>query len=303
VVDAPDTNTPPLVWWDGWVQFKDTALKAGVEVTDINGRIACAGIHNGQHIDQIQGGLAFDKALILNQPVEHLYAQFEVAQNSPDTLRLRNLSGELYGGAVGGEGRVTFGSGSPHYDLILKAVQVDLARFGKQNSLGGGGELQGQAQAAVHLVGDGGDLADLRGGGQIDVPHGKLYKLPALLDLVKAFGLRRPDGTAFEEAHVTFAIEGPQLRMQELDLIGNAVSLRGNGTVNIDGSHLNLDFHADWGRAGIIIPPDWLEVPRSVFDQIFKIKVRGKLSPGQIRYEKEFLPAVTEPIKQMMNGK
>jgi hypothetical protein len=299
VVDTAEANAPPVVWWDGWVQFRNAAMKAGVDITGLTGQIACAGQHNGQHLDQVLGGLWFDQATILGQPVERVHGQFEVARDSPDTLRLRNLHGDLYGGVLGGEARIGFGSGV-HYDVILKAVQVDLARFGKQNGLGG--ELQGQAQAAVHLVGEGGDLADLRGGGQIDVPNGKLYKLPALLDLVKAFGLRKPDGTAFVEAHSTFAIVGPQLRFQDLDLVGNAISLRGSGAVNLDGSNLNLDFNADWGQAGKLFPPALVEIPRAIGDQLFKIKVRGKLGPGQIRYEKELLPAVTEPIKQLMGG-
>ena len=41
-------------------------------------------------------------------------------------------------------------------------------------------------------------------------------QLPLLLDVIKAFGLRMPDRTAFEEAHALFAIEGPQVRISKL---------------------------------------------------------------------------------------
>jgi len=52
----------------------------------------------------------------------------------------------------------------------------------------------------------------------VDVPNGKMYRLPLLLDLLKWLGLRLPDRTAFEQAHVTFAIDGDRAQINQLDL-------------------------------------------------------------------------------------
>ena len=57
-------------------------------------------------------------------------------------------------------------------------------------------------------LGTGNGIDSLDGNGSIDLPHGHLYNLPFLLDLLKFLGLRWPDRTAFEEAHCVFAIEG-----------------------------------------------------------------------------------------------
>ena len=154
--------------------------------------------------------------------------------------------------------------------------------------------MKGRASAALHLSGDSADVSGLKGNGRIDVSDGKLYRLPLELDLLKAFGLRLPDQTAFEQAHAIFAIDGPQLQVQSLDLFGNAISLRGKGTVDLDGNNLNLDFNADWGRLSQVLPDPINDIPRAVSDQLLKIKMRGRI--GDVHLEKEVAPGVVEPI-------
>src|SRR5439155_15082335 len=133
------------------------------------------------------------------------------------------------------------------YELVLNASQVQLEKLGAHN-LGKGAELTGQANGGIYLSGEGSDLEGLKGHGRVDVPAGKLYRLPLLLDLLKWLGLRLPDRTAFEQAHAEFAIDGERVKINQLDLFGNAISVRGQGTMKLDGSDLNLDLNADWGR-------------------------------------------------------
>jgi hypothetical protein len=149
-------------------------------------------------------------------------------------------------------------------------------------------------------MGEGTDLSGLKGNGRVEVANGKLYRLPLLLDLLKAFGLRVPDRTAFEQARMIFSIEGLKMLVQSLDLFGNAISLRGQGTLNLDGSNLNLDFSADWGRMPQMLPPGISDLSQALSDQLFKIKLRGKISSP--RFEKELIPGVVDPIKKAFGG-
>jgi hypothetical protein len=152
-------------------------------------------------------------------------------------------------------------------------------------------------------MGEGNDLIGLKGNGRVDVAGGKMGQLPVLLDLLKAFGLRMPDRTAFEEAHLLFAIEGPRLHVGQLDLFGNAVSLRGQGSADLDGSNLNLDFTATPGQFGKVLPPGIHGLGQLISQQVLKIKMRGKLGKdGQVRFDKELMPAVVEPIKRAISG-
>jgi AsmA-like C-terminal region len=294
VVDAPsEPGGLVVLWWDGAVELHDVAMHLGLDMTGVEGRAACCGLYNGRRLESLAGNVLLERADLFGQPLQDMHARIEMDPGSPETLRIRDFKAGLYGGTLGGEGRVEFAA-APRYDLTVKALQIDLGQFARQNNLGADAQIKGRASAALHLSGDSADVSGLKGNGRIDVMDGKLYRLPLQLDLLKAFGLRVPDRTAFEQAHAAFAIDGPQLQVQSLDLYGNAISLRGRGTVDLDGNNLNLDFNADWGRLAQLLPDPVNDIPRAVSDQLLKIKMRGRI--GDVHLEKELAPGVVEPI-------
>ncbi len=297
VIETREGGAPPAVWWDGGMGLSNGQVNLGVEVTGITGQVSCTGQHNGQTLEVAFGNVLLDQGTILKQPFRHLQGVFEVPRDQHDRVQIRNLKASLFGGVMAGEGYLRFAPNF-HYDFMLKALQLDLEAFGRHNFPAAGAELQGQATAALHLVGDGVNLSDLRGNGRIDIPNGRLYRLPWMLDLLKTISLRVPDQVAFTEARMTFALEGPRMVVEELKLVGNPVSLRGEGTVNLDGSNLTLDFFVDWGK---ILPPGFQDLTRWFGDQLFKIKARG--SVGEVRYEKELIPSMMAPLKQVITGK
>ena len=124
-----------------------------------------------------------------------------------------------------------------------------------------------------------------------------MYRLPLLLDLVKAFGLRLPDRTAFEQARMIFGIEGPQMRVHGMDLIGNAISLRGQGRSTLMAA-TSISISAPiLGHVPQMLPPLISDLSQAFNDQLFKIKVRGKITAP--RFDKELIPGVVEPIKKV----
>lgn len=297
VLETGAGTAPPSVWWDGGLGLRDGAVNFGVELSGITGQFSCSGQHNGQRLETASGNVLLEEATILKQPLQNLQAAFEFPRAHPEKLQLRNLKASLFGGILAGEGHIAFAP-TLHYDLMFKALKIDLEKFGGHNFPETGAELQGAVTAALHLVGDGTALSDLRGNGRIEIPNGKLYRLPWTLDLLKTINLQIPDRTAFEKARATFAIEGARMVVEELELTGNAINLRGNGALNLDGTNLALDFSTDlWGKT---LPPGLAELPRWFSDQLFQIKVRGKL--GQVRYERELMPRMLGPLKQAMTG-
>jgi hypothetical protein len=298
ILDAPAVPGEPMkIWWDGGAALRKQLFQTSVEIRDVDGIIWCEGHHNGQQFDHVKGNIVLERATILDQPFTQLKGRIEVAPETPDILSLYDLKANLFGGFIGGEARFSFGS-PLRYEVILEALNLQLEQFGKHNHLDTDAQLQGPVRAALHLTGEGTDLSGLRGNGRIEVARGKMYRLPLLLDLLKAFGLRMPDRTAFEQARMIFGIEGPQMRIHSLDLYGNAISLRGQGTLNlVDGSNLNLDFSADWGRVPQLLPPGISDLSQAVSDQLFKIKLRGKISSPH--FDKEFVPGVVDPIKRV----
>ncbi len=298
VIDAPAESGPPIIYWDGAFALKNASLKVGVPLTGVTGTFSSQGRHNGQQLEDVVGNLLLEEAKVLNQPLQQVHARLLVYKDTPDTLRLKDLKANLFSGQLGGEARIELGA-LLRYEVLLRVAQVKLEEFGRHN-FGKKTEMSGLAQAALHVTGEGADLNGLKGNGRIDVPTGKMYRLPLLLDLLKWLGLRLPDRTAFEQAHIEFGIEGEHVQIKQLDMVGNAISVRGQGQMDLDGSDLNLDLYADWGRLAQLLPQGINELSRGISNQLLRIKVRG--SVGKVRFDQELVPIVIDPLKKVWNG-
>jgi hypothetical protein len=295
IKQLPLETARPTVYWDSLIRLSETTLRTGVELNKVSGVVSCEGVHNGQQLEDVVGNVFFQQATILRQPLQNVLVPLIIHKETPEILSMPDLKADLYGGIIGGEARLEFGS-SFRYDLALNASHVQLEQLGSHN-LGRGAELTGLANGAIHLAGQGEDPASLKGHGRIDVPSGKLARLPLLLDLLKWLGLRLPDRTAFEQAHADFRIEGPRMHITELDLYGNALSVRGQGSMKLDGTDLKLDMNADWGRLSQLLPPGINDLSRELSNQLLRVKVHGKVD--DLKFEKELVPVVTEPIKRL----
>jgi hypothetical protein len=301
---SPGAAKPLKVWWESLVGLRQAAFRTGIDVTDATGQCFVEGHHDGQRLQYVSGKVSLERASVLGQPLSNFRARLEIDPAAPEALCVRDVRADLFGGTVGGQARVVL-SPALKYDLLLEALGVKLEQLGQHN-LGDKArevQLQGPAHAALHLVGEGSDLLSLKGNGQIEVAQGKMGQLPLLLGLVKALNLREPDRTMFEQAQMRFAIEGPRVQVQQLDLFGNAISLRGEGTVDLDGSNVSLDFSATPGRVTQMLPAGLDQIPQAISGQLLKIKMRGKLGKGgQIKFDKELIPGVFEPLRRVVGG-
>lgn len=291
----PDSGPVPAVEWEGQAKLSDTSLRAGLEFTGLTGTVACQGRFNGQALESLSGQAAMERLSAGGQPVSPGRARFEVRSDTPDTLRFWELQGELFGGVIGGQGRVEF-SARPRFEIDMRAARVDLAKAAAHNGIDAT-EIQGTGHAWLRLAGEVNDLGSLRGEGALDAPQARMYQLPVLLDLVKALGLRVPDRTAFEQARARYTVEGAKVRFQRLDLYGNAISLRGAGTIGLEDQDTHLDFHVDLARLNQVLPAVVDEIPKAVSNQLLTLRVRGK--PGNLRIDKQLLPVLNDPLRRL----
>lgn len=300
IVDMPgEPGQPPTIFWDGGLSFRDSSIRLGFPLEHVTGQVFCRGRHNGQKLQGVVGNLLLERLDLARQPFQQVHTHFEIPRDAPDVIQLPNFKAKLFDGDIGGEVRLEMGP-SLRYDVNLSLLNLSLEKFGQHN-LDGRADLQGQAFARLYLTGRGTDLNALEGRGSIDVPDGKLYNLPLLLDLLKVIGLRWPDRTAFEEAHTTFHIHGPRVHVEKLDLFGHVVSLSGQGELNLDGSDLNLDFYAVWGRITEVMGafgPLMKEIPPALGQFLLKVKMRGDIKDP--KFQKEPLPMLVEPVEKLL---
>lgn len=299
----------PVLYWNAAIKLKGAGVDLGVSCDDVYGAIASEGRYDGTDFGTVVGNAWFDRATVSQQPLTDVKASYRVVPAQPDPKRpgttlppalvFRDITGTAFGGTLGGQARVEL-SDKARFQLWLNATGVKLEELARHHKLGSG-ELKGDAQGTV-LIETTPDPRTgkmvLGGTGQIDVPEGRLYNLPVLLELVKVLKGQTPDGVAFEEAHATFDLKGDRVKVTQLDLLGAAVSLGGSGEMDFTGKDVRFEFYTIWSQT----LRRWLTTPLGdvtglLSGGLFKIeltRVDGELVP-----KAHMLPAVTDPVRAM----
>jgi hypothetical protein len=301
VIDSgADPAVPPVIYWDGWAGLHDAAFTAGLRVEHVTGQVACRGRHDGRQLAGLAGNFILKQATVFgNQRLEDVHGRVEVTPDAPQVLKVPGLYARYCDGELYGPLRAEFGP-TVRYEMKLTASEVKLEEFARQNNLGPDAQMSGLAGANLYLTGQGWDLKNLKGNGTLTVPHGKLYNLPPLLSLLKVVGLRQPDRTAFDELQASFDLNGGRVRVNRLDLFGDAISLRGEGELNLNGTDINLDFNADWARLPQLLPGGMKKIPYTISDQLLRIKMRGDL--GDLHCTKEPVPMLLDRWRELIYG-
>ena len=131
-------------------------------------------------------------------------------------------------------------------------------------------------------------------------------KEPGAADIEASLGDVHSSEGRYEEAarHYDAAIsKDPAYRVKaarnlvKLHREDDAISLGGRGSMNLDGSDLNLDFYAIWGRVLDVLPTALRWLPIGISERLLKIEMRGRL--GDVRCEKKPVPVLVEPLRQL----
>jgi hypothetical protein len=216
----------------------------------------------------------------------------------PTELEFTDLAGDFFHGVLGGEGRVVLDDRT-RFDLWLTATDVQLEEIAKHYKLGSDADLKGIAQAQLRLF----NKLDAKtgklvteGSGKIDVPAGRMYNLPVLLDLMKLVKGSAPDKTAFEEAHAVFKVHGDRIKVEQVDLIGKAFCLGGSGELDTSGEYVKFDFYTVGSQvlARLVNTPVG-DLTAFLSKNLFKIKLTRE--NGELKYKPEPVPIVTEPAR------
>jgi hypothetical protein len=305
------TASPPpgsTIYWDAELRLAGASFDTGVAWEQVFGGIGCRGRYEGDRTGLIRGAVWFDRAVIAKQPVTRLSARVAAAPQAPDPARageylpteveFTDIAGDLFHGVLGGQGRVIL-TDPARFTLWLTATDVQLDEVAKHYKIGSDADLKGIAQAQL-LLSNRPDprtgRLTLEGSGKIDVPTGRMYNLPVLLDLVKVLKLQAPDKTAFEEAHAVFHIQDDRVKVEQIDLIGKAVCLGGSGELDTSGEYVKFDFYTMGSQvlARMINTPVG-DLTAFLSKNLFRIKLTRE--NGELKYKPEAVPIVTEPAR------
>ena len=279
--------------FSGTAVLDEVGLEPGLKIAGVVGTAAMRGrwTEAGVVLDgevRIQQGKVADKDI----SNARLVVQKEATS---ETLSLRKVEGDLYGGRV--EGFATVGlTAEGRYALNLAATDVDFERllrdgFRLEHNITGG-----RLRATVGLRAGGPGGPGVEASGYVDVTQAKLYELPALVRVLNVLAIGPDERTAFEKARVLYFVRGRRILMGDIRLEGRALSVYGAGTMEPDGA-LNLMFVTGKKNDDPLIPA-FAELAEGIRKQIVVVLVTGTLAEPKV--ETRTLSALTAPFRELL---
>jgi hypothetical protein len=113
--------------------------------------------------------------------------------------------------------------------------------------------LDGKMNGSVDLKGEGTNPKLLTGAGKLVIRPAALYDFPVIVKIFNALSFVPPDKKVFDTALFVFDIGGGVAHFEHIDLLGDAMTLIGRGTVDFNGK-VHLGFGSRLGRKQLPIP-------------------------------------------------
>ena len=287
--------------WDMQLACHQASLRGDLPLDNITGAIRLMGQSDGNNVSSY-GELDID-SLVWNDmqftnvhgplwsdpTVCYLGQQATAKLGQPP----RRITADVFGGTIAAD-TVLQHAGQPHYKSEISIGGVDLGRFARER-LGGPGDLKGTVSGTLSLNGTGRSTHSLGGRGDLHVVDANIYQLPPLVAMLKVLRNRTPDSTAFDRCDMKFDVFGENIHFNQLNLLGDAVSLYGRGQTNFD-RRLDLTFYTLVGPADLPIPL-WKTVASHLSEQGLQIKVDGTWD-NPVPHREAF-PMVNQMLEQI----
>jgi len=287
--------------WDTQLNCFQANVQAGVELKNIHGSIRLIG-ESTERDCYSAGELALDSATFqdvqftnIRGPLWADETQCLIGKWATQQQRLpaRPLTAQVYDGTISSDIKVTFGN-IPRYSATASLYNADLLRVVRER-FHGDQNFTGRVAASITLAGHGRSLETMTGRGEVKVTEANIYELPILVGLLKVLRSETPNSTAFNEADVRFRIDGRHIYLDQLNFLGDAVSLLGRGEANFDQS-LKLRFHSIVGRNEIRVPL-LKGFVNQLGQQTMQMDVDGTLSNPQVHTQA--LPGINNLLQQI----
>jgi hypothetical protein len=268
---------PITAAWNCETTLSDATILTGVKLEHVNGNVASIGTWNGRTID-LRGQLKLLSVHLLGHQFTYVQGPFKLENQEllvgselafmPQAAGAREQliprEGRVTAKAAGGtfflDARAHLDSQRTTYTVKTAMQNANLDQYAREHGFGGS-SLHGVMNGWTEVTGSSTDPKDVTGRGQLLIHPAALYELPVFIQIFKTLSLTTPDKTAFNYALASFNIGNRMVNFSGIDLIGDAISLRGRGTARFDGP-LHLEFYSRPASA-------WSQVPglSNLFDQ------------------------------------
>lgn len=271
--------------WAMNLRFRDCTFFAGLDISHVYGLVTANGVWDGFHINNA-GRIHLETAEVLEMPftsVRGPYSQNDIELNlgarqvfernsqlsqvNPD----KRIKAQAYGGELLVDAHVDMRPDGK-YQFFTELNNARLESYAKLH-IPDQRNLKGVVTAWMSLSGFGDDPANLEGNGQLRISPAALLELPVMVKLMGSLSqlnLNVQNLTAFNYALVNFNVRDEAFWLRPVDLVGESISFRGQGSVDFTGA-VDLDFYSRPARTRAASIP----LINSLFTNWSKIEVRG----------------------------
>ena len=302
--DAPS----PAAAWDLYLDMEQGSLDVGVALEHVHGGVHLVGKTDGRTW-QTDGQIALDSAIwrgVQLTGVEGPLAmdeagvRFGLPAGAKDG-QPRRLAARVAGGTVFVDGSVAAGeSGTFSVAASLGDAELERLAADSLSSLPGTASSQrhrGKVFGAIEVSGSRAGMHSLVGRGQVRLRDADIYELPVVVAMLKVLRVKVPDRKAFSSSLVDFRIEGPHAYLDNIELSGDAISLVGNGEVDMEG-HVRMTFRSIMGDSETQLPV-MKRVLGGASGQFMLVHVDGTLAQPDI--STEAFPTLSAALQQLQS--
>lgn len=304
-------DAPATAAWNATLRMKECEINAGLDLKRVSGIVRARGTWDGYQLLNA-GSIRLDRAEVLDMIVAGINGPYtmtdqELVLGNRDVIlgktRPRDVPAEeriqaqTYGGSLEMDAQINLRAGS-RYRFFAELRNALLEAYAARH-LSGQPNLRGVVNSWIFVEGSGESSANLTGKGQLQINPAALYEVPVVLEMLSALNQLNftvPDRTAFRFALMSFEIRDRTFVLDPVDLVGDALSLRGRGSISFAGDVV-LDFFSR--------PPRPRGIPLagvlpSLATQWVNVKVRGSINNPHVNVRNRI--KIDDSLRQFLVG-
>jgi hypothetical protein len=257
----------------------------------------------GMLVDRL-GGVALngnlqDAAVTLyGQPLSETSASWYLVRTAAGQGRaaLGEFHGKVHGGTATTQAQLHFDRRQTQYRVATSIQNIQLSSWLESwlarnpapddQSVGRRrdkpSDVRGVMDAQLHLAGVVNDPASRTGAGRVEIRDGYIYKLPIFLAILNVLDITIPNNDVLSEAHGQFYVTGNAIRLTDIAVTGESLSLVGTGTMSLHDQSVDLTLvNAGAGRLASV--PVLAELWEGASRELVELHVTGPVSQPQVR--------------------
>ncbi|MDA1164430.1 MAG: hypothetical protein O3B13_15155 [Planctomycetota bacterium] len=273
---TPDPQYPITAAWEIATDLDRGHVNAGLDLTDVSGRIISTGTWDGYEAD-VEGILDISSLKVFQKYVLHdvrgpfslkngifsVGSREIVSPNKSDRTvdSSEQINAKFVGGVLTINAQATTAAPT-EYVARVNLSHGQLKRFAELY-MTSRDRLEGVMNGWVTVNGKGSQSKNLTGRGQLQISPAALYQMPIVFQVMNTLTAAPQDNSFFEYGRVDFQIANEQFNFSSIDLVGSPMQLHGTGRAGFDDS-LNLRFVSMLPNSRTGKPQVWIPIVSEV---------------------------------------